>query len=178
MPRGKLVAVNHVGGEQQEVVVREQVLSETHTIRFVFHDFANLPHTRDELTISSVVLCHGYQWKLLLYPGGDYLSDEDEFYLSLFLHCVSQSDHCNIKTKFAFRLPSANFSHDMGEAVFCRTSKRFGYGDFRLRSCVLDPSKGFLVDGNLTIEVDIQVCKYESPFWESRSELNVDFLQS
>jgi hypothetical protein len=44
MPRRKLVAVDHVGGYQ--VVVGEQVLSETHTIRFVSHEFANLPHNR------------------------------------------------------------------------------------------------------------------------------------
>jgi hypothetical protein len=111
MPRGKLVAVNHVGGEQQEVVVREQVLSETHTIRFVFHDFANLPHKRDEETRSSVSLCHGYQWELQLYPGGHAQSDEDEVYLSLCLHCVSaESDDCKVKTKSSFRVPSANYS--------------------------------------------------------------------
>jgi hypothetical protein len=32
-----------------------------------------------------------------------------------------------------------------------------GYGDFLLRSDVLDPSNGYLVNGNLIIEVDIQV---------------------
>jgi hypothetical protein len=33
------------------------------------------------------------------------------------------------------------------------------------------------VDGNLTIEVDIQVYKDESPFWEPKSELNVDMIK-
>jgi hypothetical protein len=60
IPGGKLVAVGHVGGEQQ-VVGREQVLFEMHTIRVVFHDFANLPHSREEWTESSALLCHGYQ---------------------------------------------------------------------------------------------------------------------
>jgi hypothetical protein len=33
------------------------------------------------------------------------------------------------------------------------------------------------VDGNLTIDVDMQVYKDESPFWEPKSELNVDFMK-
>jgi hypothetical protein len=52
-----------------------------------------------------------------------------------------------------------------------------GWTDFLPRARVLDPSKGFLVDGKLTIEVDIQVYKDESPFWEPKSELNVDFMK-
>jgi hypothetical protein len=56
MPREKLVVVDHVGGEQQ-VVVREQVWSETHIIRVVFHDFANLPHIHGKVTRSFAALC-------------------------------------------------------------------------------------------------------------------------
>jgi speckle-type POZ protein len=175
MPRGKLVAVGHVGGE--EVVVREQVLSETQTIRFVFHDFENLPHDRDEETISSVLLCHGYQWNFQLYPGGYYHSKE-AVYLSVYLHCVSaEQEDCKVKAKYAFRIPSANHSSYMGEDTFCRKSKVMGLPNFRRRSDVLDPSKDFLVDGNLTIEVDIQVYKDASPFWEPKSELKGDFMK-
>jgi speckle-type POZ protein len=177
MPRGKIVAVDHVGGEQ--VVVREQVLSETHTIRVVFHGFANLPHARGDQTASSALLCHGSQWKLRLYPGGQNVSNEDEVYLSVFLYCVSmESDNCKVKAKCTFRVPLADgiYSRDMGVGAFCRKSTGMGFNDFILRSDVLDPSKGFLVDGNLTIEVDIQVYKDASPFWEPKSELNLDML--
>jgi hypothetical protein len=71
------------------------MMSEKHTIRFVFHDFEKIPHNRDEETISSRIWCHGYQWKLCLFPGGDDQSDEDEdeVYLALGLRCVASRQH-------------------------------------------------------------------------------------
>jgi hypothetical protein len=105
MSRGKLIAVDHIGGEQQEVVVREQVLSEKHTIRFVFHDFEKLPHERElDTTTSSVVLCHGYKWKLELSPGGDYLSGEDEVYIAICLYCVSLESDNRLQSKDKIRI--------------------------------------------------------------------------
>jgi speckle-type POZ protein len=183
MHGGKLVAVDVVGGEQ--VVGREQVLSETHTIRVVFRDFENLPHSRHDETASSVLLCHGYQWKLQLYPGGNIDFGEDEVYLSLYLECVSAKDDCKVNAKSAFRIPSANYSDEKRDDwkdvyysnIFCQDDSIGGYDDFRLRSGVLDPSEGFLVDGNLTIEVDIQVYKDASPFWEPKSELQLDMVK-
>jgi hypothetical protein len=86
MPRGKLVAVDVVGGEQ--VVGREQVLSETHAIRVVFRDFANIPHARGDQTRSSALLCHGYQWQLQLFPGGHDASKTNTVHTSLHLQCV------------------------------------------------------------------------------------------
>jgi speckle-type POZ protein len=170
MPRRKLVAVNHVGGEQ--VVAREQVLSETHTIRFVFHNFEKLPHNRDEITESSASLCHGYQWKLRLY------NSNTVHHLSVYLYCVSaKQDDCIVKAKYAFRIPSANHSKVSAECLFGNEGTPGGSYNFLLRSDVLDPSKDFLVDGNLTIEVDIQVYKDASPFWEPKSELNGDFMK-
>jgi speckle-type POZ protein len=177
MPRGKLVAVNHVGGEQQEGVVREQVLSETHTIRFVFHDFEKLPYDRDESTKSSASLCHGYTWKLFLYPGGSMMSNSNTVNVSAFLKCVStQGGDCQVKAKFTFRIPSARYSRAMRGRVFGSDSCQWGHPDLFLRSDVLDPSKGFLVDGNLIIEVDIQVYNDASSFWEPKCELHLDML--
>jgi hypothetical protein len=182
MPRGKLAAVDHVGGEQ--VVVRtEQVLSETHTIRVVFLDFANLPHNRDEVTKSSVVLCHGYQWKLILYPGGDLRSSSNMVCLSAYLSCVSaEKDDCQVKAEFIIRELSTAAGGDVEswnvDNIFDDESSVLGWEDFRLRSDVLDPSsKGFLVDGNLTIEVDLQVYVDKPPLWGPKNELNLDMLQ-
>jgi speckle-type POZ protein len=178
MPRGKLVAVDHVDGKQQERVVRVQILSETHTIRFVFHDLEKLSHNRGDMTRSSVLLCHGCQWKLGLSPGGDDVSSED---LGLYLKCVSaESGDCEVKSKFSFRVPSFSSSrdmNDMNEHIFKSGSSVLRSKNSLLRSDVLDPSKGFLVDGNLIIEVDIQVYKDASPFWEPKSELNADFMK-
>jgi hypothetical protein len=178
MPRGKLVAVDHVGGEQHEVVVgKEQVLSEPHTIRVVFHDFANLPHKRKLFQKSSAIWCHGYEWQLRLFPGGTTQSSEDEVYLSLFLHCLSaKSDVCEVKAKYTFRVPYTNYSNVCAACLF-RESKPRGYADFLLRSDVLEPDLGHSVDGNLTIEVDIQVYKDASPFWEPKNELVLDMMK-
>jgi speckle-type POZ protein len=151
MPGRKLVAINHIG--------KDRVLSEEHTIRFVFHDFVNLPHERNKDTISSA-LCHGYQWELQLSPGGNDQSNDDTVHLSLYLNCVSaQRGEGDVKAKSAFRVPSTNYGRDLGENLYQKTASAwgFGYSHFLLRSDVLDPSIGFLVDGNLTIEVDIQV---------------------
>jgi speckle-type POZ protein len=186
MSGGKLVAVDHVGGEQQEVVVREQVLSETHTIRVVFHDFANLPHDIYEETRSSALCCHGYQWQLILYPGGDDFTSEDEVFVSLYLKCISAKDDCQVKAKFAFRVPSANYSEISRDdwvvdetLLFSKQnpSRGCGHYDFLLRSEVLDPSKGFLVDGNLTIEVDIQVYMENFAAFRPKTTLDVDMMK-
>jgi speckle-type POZ protein len=177
MPGGKLVAVDHVGREQ--VVVREQMLSEMHTIRVVFHDFEKLPHKRCKSTKSSASLCHGSQWQLRLYPGGDCKSNSNTVYTSLHLQCVfAELDDRKVKAKFAFRVPSTNYSKVSAECLFDSDgAPATPAGNFLLRSDVLDPSKDFLVDGNLIIEVDIQVYKDASPFWEPKSELNVDMMK-
>jgi hypothetical protein len=182
MPGGTLVAVDHVGGEQQ-VVGREQVLSEMHTIRVVFHDFANLPNNRGVLTKSAVMICHGYQWKLLLFPGGSIKSNISTVHLSFGLQCVSaQSGDCEVKGKYAFRIPSANYSRNIWvneQHIFSKDSFCFGYSNFLLRSDVLDLSNGFLVDGNLIIEVDIQVYRDESSLliFRPKTTLPLDMIK-
>jgi hypothetical protein len=176
MPRGKLIAVDHIGGAQEDVV-REQALSETHTIRFVFHDFENLPHKRKLFKKSSNIWCHGYQWRLELFPGGNHLSKEDPVHLSLGVICVTtQKGDCEVKARFAVRVPSTNFSKVCAERLY-KDENAIGLGNFLLRSDVLDPSKGFLVDGKLTIEVDMQVYKDASPFWEPKNELQIDMMK-
>jgi speckle-type POZ protein len=172
MPGGKLVAVDIVG---------EPVLSEKHTIRVEFRNFANLPHDRGEETSSSALLCHGYQWELCIYPGGDDAeSNKDTVYLSLYLICLSveRGDwEVKVKTKLAFRVPSANFSTDLDDNIFSNKEGSWGDDDFLPRANVLDPSKGFLVDGNLTVEVDIQVYVNKLPAFRPKATLNLDMMK-
>jgi speckle-type POZ protein len=179
MPRGLLVAVDHIGGEP--LVVREQVLSEKHTIRFVFHDFEELNHKRGKSTKSSASLCHGYQWGLELYPGGVCQSSSNNIYLSLTLHCVSTKGNnaCEVRAKYAFRVSSVTSvakEYRSLAKIFDKRKGGWGRKNYIRRDCVLDPSEGFLVDGNLTIEVDIQVYKEESPFWEPKKTLHLDMM--
>jgi hypothetical protein len=145
------------------------VLSEKHTIRFIFHDFASLPHACGEVTQSSSELCHGYQWKVQLYeyPGGDTDSDTKNVDLSLFLVCVSVNrDDCEVRAKFAIRVPSGGLSTGFFDKLFRNRERAWGRRKFLRQEKVLDPSKGFLVDGNLTIELDIQVYMDKLPAWE------------
>jgi speckle-type POZ protein len=106
------------------------------------------------------------------------MSNSNTVNVSAFLKCVStQGGDCQVKAKFTFRIPSARYSRTMRGRVFSSDSCQWGNPALFLRSDVLDPSKGFLVDGNLIIEVDIQVYKDASPFWEPKSELNVDMMK-
>jgi speckle-type POZ protein len=176
MPRGKLVAVDHVGGEQ-EGVVREQVLSELHTFRVVFHDCENLPlDHRGDFTTSSALPCHGYQWQLLLFPGGKN-SLSNTAHMSLYLKCVSvEQDDCEVKAKHAFRVPSVGKVFTTGCAKLFDKGRYWGCTDFLTRAELLDQSKGFLVDGNLTIEVDIQVYMDKASAWRPKKTLYLDMM--
>jgi hypothetical protein len=179
--RGKIVAVDVVGGEQKGVV-RERVLSETHTLRVVFRDFANLPHGRGAFNASSVLLCHGYEWQIALFPGGydatTFNSSNRRTHISTYLRCVSADrDGCISKAKFAFRIPSVNHSNVCAEFLFHGSGNGVHTPNFISRDDVLNPALGYLVDGNLTIEVDIQVYKDASPFWEPQNELNLDMMK-
>jgi hypothetical protein len=49
--------------------------------------------------------------------------------------------------------------------------------NFLHRAKVLDLSKCILVDGNLTVEVDIQVYKDKSPSWEPTKTLHLDMIK-
>jgi hypothetical protein len=179
MPGGKIVAVQTVG--------KEQPLSEKHTIRFVFLDFANLPDDRDEATISPVAMCHGHQWQLRLYPGGRDESDADRPYVSLYLFCTSPLRiGCKVKVMHAFRVPSANYDSETSRNdwvdkthmhIFSRGNLYWGFANFLRRRKVLDPSKGYLVDGNLTIEVDIQVYMDKLPAFRPKTTLPLDMIQ-
>jgi speckle-type POZ protein len=169
MSSAELITVHHVGNEQ--------ALSKKHTIRVVFHNFEKLPHDRDEYTESPVTLCHGYQWKLALFPGGDDESPKDTVHLSLYLDCVSaDSNDCKVKAKSSFRIPSTNYStgiHMYGH-VYKSGANVLGCEDFLRRSRVLER---YLVGGNLTVEVDIQVYMETLPIFRPEITLNTQMMK-
>jgi speckle-type POZ protein len=80
------------------------------------------------------------------------------------------------KVLSAFRVPSANYSQDLGEYLY-RNGKTWGLSDFLPRADVLDPSKGFLVNGNLTIEVDIAVFVDKLPAFRPKNTLELDMMK-
>ena len=157
----------------------EQIRSEWQTIRATFRNFAQLPSKRGDMTESLVLECHGLKWTIQLFPGGDTNSKEDEVFCSLFLCSKSCSEGNSIKVAKTIRIPSA------GRSVGSRTkslnhSTKFpswGFSDYKLRSVVLDPSKNYLVNGDLTVEVDVRVMLDKPPTWTPTNTLSLDMLK-
>ena len=168
----KVVDEEHVGGQ-------EGVASEWETIRAVFHNFADLPSERDDHTESKVFKWHGLEWYIELYPGGSSNSSEDDIFVSMYLYSKSCETN-NIKAKSRIRVPSAGWAK--GGSAFrvfspaCDESC-WGFKNYAKREDILDPSNNYLVDGNLTVEFDIQVMLDEPPTWTPTNTIIADMLK-
>ena len=77
----EIVDVGHVGGV-------EEVASDWKGIRAVFHNFASLASERGKFVSSPLLGCHGLQWRIDLYPGGD-ARTSGAVKVSVHLHCAS-----------------------------------------------------------------------------------------
>ena len=170
MSRGEIIDIDHIGGDGGPEEVKG-FLSEWKTIRAVFHDFESLPHKRGDSVPSKAFHCHGHRWRIVVDPGGSDLSDTEQVYISVYLHCDSvKKSTRKVKALFLLNSPSENVEEDTNEGVFtfrkdekdeegrvADVTSNNVYHDFVLRRDVLDPSKNILVDGNLTIDASIQV---------------------
>ena len=169
--------VDVVRYEDQEVS-QEGVASEWKTVRAVFPNFAELPAGRDDFTESPVLKCHGLEWTIELYPGGNDNSSEEDVCVSMYLRSESSTDTNKIKAKYKIRVPFA----EMDEAGEGDSFKIFspedvwGFHDCTTRADVLDASNKYLVDGNLTVEVDIQVMLDKPPTWTPTNTVCSDML--
>eukprot|EP00562_Extubocellulus_spinifer_P000666 CAMPEP_0178474786 /NCGR_PEP_ID=MMETSP0696-20121128/2779_1 /TAXON_ID=265572 /ORGANISM="Extubocellulus spinifer, Strain CCMP396" /LENGTH=403 /DNA_ID=CAMNT_0020102045 /DNA_START=30 /DNA_END=1242 /DNA_ORIENTATION=- len=166
----KIVAVSHVGG-------KDQGDSEWHTIRAVFHNFADLPHHRGERVDSSTMECHGHVWTVTLYPRGTPESKDDD-QVAIFLGCVSPvKGMVEVKANYRIRIPSSGKSFRSRQKRVFGPRKSLGWKDFANRSEVLGDQSGFLVDGNLTVEVDIQVAQDRLPTWTPSIDVASDWMK-
>ena len=168
-----IVAVSHVGG---------QLPSEYHTIRAIFHNFASLPAERNESVVHSDPMeCHGFEWRITLYPAGDNLSEEDEEHVSIYLACVSvvEGRAAQVKTSFRGSIPSGGrqIRTSSSENVYQEGAGSKGWPNFIERSNVLDPEKKYLVDGNLPVEFDIKVFQSQPPIWKPAKTIGADMLK-
>mmetsp|Transcript_29707 Transcript_29707/g.69706 ORF Transcript_29707/g.69706 Transcript_29707/m.69706 type:complete len:286 (-) Transcript_29707:515-1372(-) len=171
----EVVDKGHVGGQ-------EQISSDWKTIQVVFHDFAELPSKRGDRTLSPVLKCHGLEWQIQLYPGGHSKSSEADAYISLRLRSksCSKTNKMKIRAKSRTRIPSAG--KETGGRTFRIYSasaggSKWGFSDYAKREDVLKASKKYLVDGNLTVEVDIQVMLDEPPTWTPTNTVCSDMLK-
>ena len=164
---------------------REGVLpSEWKTIRAVFPNFAELPSQRGNVTLSPVLKCHGLEWRIQLYPGGDRQSSEDDVFVSVFLRSESCSMTNKIKAKSIIRIPSAGRALGLGEKIHSPKNsananefQAWGIKDYAKREIVLNASKNYLVGGNLTVEVDIQTWQDKPPAWSPTKTIGADLLK-
>ena len=169
----ELVGVSHIGG-------REQVKSGWKTIRAVFHNFAGMPQEPGRYAKSDAMDCHGFPWEVRLYPRGfgaklaaaNGVNSSAE-HVSIFVMNRSGRD---LKVEMVFRVPSANFTriHKMN---LLKKDGGTGWPKYVHRSTFLDQNKGFLIDGNLVVEVDIQAMIDKSPTWSPTNTLSLDMLK-
>lgn len=154
-------------------------MSNSGKLTVVFQNFASMKEEGGVAVSSPVMKCHGYRWKVDLYPKGDDTSNERDEQVSLFLHCVSASnDNATVVTKFSFLISSANYSLHTDTIIFKKhVETSWGWTDFALRSNVLDSASNFLVNGNLTLEINIQVALEKPPSWAPSSSLSTDMLK-
>lgn len=150
---------HHSGG-------KEVVKTEWKTIRTTFNNFASLPTERDKFVCSPDLSCHGLKWKLTLYPGGSRNSNEAEKYVSIFLYCLSNG----VKASFKIRVPSARRTLVATTEATPLNPGR-GNDDCIKGADILNPSNCFLINGSLTIEVDIQVVLENVPWGTTKNNI-------
>ena len=160
----------------------EQVMSEWQTIRATFRDFATLPSERGVRTDSPVLKCHGLEWQIIIYPGGHNTSRADNVFCSMFLHCKSCRTKIKVKAQYRIRVASATgcavvAKGDKGWSTFANHSSAWGPKNFMLRCSVLDPSRNFLVNGDLTVEIDLRVMLDKPPTWTPKNTVCSDMLK-
>ena len=165
----EIVDVGHVGGV-------EEVTSDWKGIWSVFHNFALLPSECGKFVSSPLLECHGLQWRVDLYPGGVLnASTGRDVKVSILLHCAScDSSGQIVKARHRTKIPSANrvradtkvrfFGPERGcaeEIGLIRST--WGAYNIARREEVIKPHQPFLTDGNLVVEVDIQVLMDKIP---------------
>ena len=154
----------------------EQVASEWKTIRAVFPYFAELPSEPDRRTDSPVLKCHGLEWRIELFSAGDAgdgASSGEDAFVAVYLRSMSCTSTNKIRARFRIRIPSEGKAAEGGKFdIFApedpeevaNESLNWGH-DIAKRKDVLDDSNNYLVDGNLTVDVDIQVMLDKPSVW-------------
>ena len=168
-----VVAVHHVGGGANE---RMMMASGWKTMRVVFHKFAELPQSRNQTVESGEIECHGHNWKIQLYPRGEIQSTDDD-QISLRLRCCDPPPD-GLNVKFNIDVLSAEYTVKSGKwFVFKSRTSNWGWQDYARRSHVLDTSKNFLQDGNLTVDVVLKVQREEPTIWTPSNTVCSDMLK-
>ena len=169
----ELVAVAYIGDG-----LGDGRWSKVQKMKFIFQDFESMPQKRGEELKPPIVNCHGYQWRLWLYPRGHTNSSEHGEYVSLILDLVGAANAI-VTAKYSFRIPNYHHPQDNYEdcledeevLIFEPNTDGWGSWNFDSRQRVLDFCKG-CVNGNLTVEVRLQVALKKKGFLLSNSHID------
>uniref|UniRef100_A0A7S1YJL8 SAP domain-containing protein n=1 Tax=Grammatophora oceanica TaxID=210454 RepID=A0A7S1YJL8_9STRA len=132
---------------------------------FLFPEFADLPHECGDCVLTPFVSCFGFSWQLVLFPGGSRQSRNKDCSISICLRCVGAST-MNVTQTPLMRSSMSVMDCKKGPALTRFSVSRvqkLGFIDFMKRSDVLNPSKGYLVDGSLRVVVFIRI--HERQYW-------------
>ena len=158
-------------------------------LRFVFHDFALIPYDCAVSVASGEIDCHGYTWKLQLYPGG--FGRAHMGYVSSYLICGGMDADEEVHVQFCMRFGSddRHLSITSGEGipspavVYDRDNDCWGDHRVIKREHLLerhekDPTRSLLCDdGSLWVDVDIQVGIPRPPSSKPANSIKADMAK-
>ena len=145
--------------------------TEAKRMQFRLHGFDELPHEVGKYSVTPSIECFGYKWHLYVFPGG--WKEEHEGKVGVFLRV---DDNATPSAKFTMRLLESD------GAVFnkgdCTHKYKAGYGggwaNCSTRTSVIEQC---LVDGTLTVEVDVQVRSNAAELWAPKTRIVSDFAR-
>uniref|UniRef100_A0A7R9ZQK1 MATH domain-containing protein n=1 Tax=Craspedostauros australis TaxID=1486917 RepID=A0A7R9ZQK1_9STRA len=153
-----------------------------------FHGFSQLSEKVGGYVASSAFDCHGFEWKVRLYPRGDKRTKkspsaenpqtENLEDVGMFLHFLSgdseEALYCS--AMFSMAIPKMGITHKSSTPhIFKKGSKHLGYCDFASREEVL--SKG-CVDDTLTVKVGIQAFVPKEKVWKPTNVMQNTMLKN
>ena len=143
-----VVAVAYIGEG-----VGDRQLSKVKKMKFIYQNFEDMPQKRGEKVISPIVNCHGYQWRLWMYPRGGNDSNEETEHISLFLELVQKANGI-VPAKYSVHI--SKFNKRASKVLsFGPKNSEWGFNDFISRQRALGFSKA-CINGNLIVEVGLQ----------------------
>ncbi|KAI7756137.1 hypothetical protein M8C21_003455, partial [Ambrosia artemisiifolia] len=114
----------------------------------------------DDVLYSAVFKVGKVKWRVSLYPKG-YSGKGTHLSIYLGIHdTASLPNDWKVYVKFKLRLKSRSIESDVEKETanwFCNSTLNWGYASFMLLSQLNDSAKGFLLDDNLTVQVEISV---------------------
>lgn len=141
-------------------------VTQKQTLSFTWPRFEELG---DVQIISQAIPCHGYNWMISFYPHGDG-DAQDTGHFSAFLYCQEAREGVLVQdcvhTLFSIRTTSVKKFHNIRFSSDCHN---WGNYKFCLREHLLQ--NDLTEDGKLTIKVDLQIIRDQSPVWKPQKQI-------